>query len=121
MTSARQIQSALSAAKFDPRKPGPMKIVADQGSPEFWLLRANEFIAEVRSDSKITEDTINKLNKAMGLLALVKVHYDGLLQSKRKPLKRAGIKNPGLDSKEAEAAGLVRESDARIDPASGIS
>lgn len=75
-----------------------MHIIADQGSPEFWLLRANEFISEIRGDSKINEDAVNKLNKAMGLLALVKVHYDGVLQSKRKQKLGSREQDPGSDN-----------------------
>jgi len=75
-----------------------MKIIADQGSPEFWLLRANEFISEIRDDSKINEDAINKLNKILGLIALTKVHYDGIIQSKRKPKLGSREQDPGSDN-----------------------
>lgn len=95
LPTARQIASALSEAKFNPKLPGPMHIIADQGSPEYYLLRANEFISEIRGDSKINEDAINKLNKAMGLLALVKVHYSEQLQSKKAAKSRP--KEPDLE------------------------
>ena len=47
--SLTQVRGILKQVVFNPRSPGPMKIIADQGSPEYYELRAIEEIHMARS------------------------------------------------------------------------
>ena len=47
--SLTAIRTLLKEIPFNPRKPGPMAIISDVGSPEFYELRAIEEIHNARS------------------------------------------------------------------------
>ena len=46
--SKTAIGKILQSAKFDPRKPGPMKVVVDVGDANYYLASAGVLIEEVR-------------------------------------------------------------------------
>lgn len=50
--SLKKIRELLKAVVFNPRKPGPMAIISDQGSPEYYELRAIEEIHAARNIRK---------------------------------------------------------------------
>jgi len=54
-------------ATFDPRSPGPMKIVVEMATPSYCELKAVELITEARQGHG---DRVEKLTQAMSLLAL---------------------------------------------------
>lgn len=60
-TSLTQIRKILSQSAFNPRKPGPMKVIADVGDPNYYRQRALELI---------THDGKQNIKQAIGLLAL---------------------------------------------------
>lgn len=71
------VRKVLKAAIFNPRKPGPMKIVSEVGSREYYELRAIEEIHAarvLRSEPEVTFVTPRcyqqHINKALQLLAL---------------------------------------------------
>ena len=73
------LKKTLLLAVFDPRSPGPMKIVVDTTSIQYLELRAVELIHEARQaleDEFVTEqeqrakDYNDKMSKAIGLLGL---------------------------------------------------
>lgn len=81
--SLTKIRTALKEAVFNPRKPGPMQIVADQGSPEYYELRAIEEIHAARViRQSITFKTHDPeepqyhqhINKAIQLLILARLN-----------------------------------------------
>jgi len=53
----KQLTEVLKKVRFNPNKPGPMKIVADLDNAEFWQLRAVELIRESLS---VREEADNK-------------------------------------------------------------
>jgi hypothetical protein len=76
--SRTRLTTILREAAFDPRKPGPLKIVADNSSVDYLELRAIEAVEQARqsvSDSLLTpeeqtEEYESLMKQAMGLLAL---------------------------------------------------
>lgn len=64
MTSLTQIRKILKQAVFNPRKPGPMKIVAEMGNSQYYKMRAIEAISN------------NELYQAIKLLALAIASID---------------------------------------------
>ena len=62
--SLKSIKKILNRSAFDPRKPGPMSIIAENQNPLYLLSRSMEFINE----AKIKDD--DSLLKAIFLLAL---------------------------------------------------
>lgn len=59
--SKTAINKTLAASSFDPRKPGPMSVIADVGSPIYYEGRAIELIRE------------GKYKMAVSVLALLQV------------------------------------------------
>ena len=72
--SMTTIKKYLTSCAFDPRKPGPMAIIADSGGPEYYEQRAIELIKEAQNIMKGPPDYQNhyddKLSSAIRLLAL---------------------------------------------------
>jgi len=66
--NASRIKAVFRSCVFTPAKPGPMKIIADVGDPQYYIMRASE-ILETQIQGKHTKDT-DELRKAIGLLAL---------------------------------------------------
>ncbi len=61
-----KITQILNACKFNPRIPGPLKIIADVGNNEYYKSRAIEFITGANGIADDKED----LEYAISLLAL---------------------------------------------------
>jgi len=60
--SLTKIREILRKCQFNPRKPGPMKIIADMDDAKYYRLRAIELISTAATDKQIQQ--------AIGLLAL---------------------------------------------------
>ncbi len=82
LPSSRDIRKVLGQAIFNPRSPiGPIKIIMDQRNPNYYEMRAAEFITEARNalgenpspTNQQLEIYHDKLNKAMSLLALARL------------------------------------------------
>lgn len=80
--SLTAIRNLLKQAVFNPRKPGPMAIISDVGSVEFYEHRAIEEIHEAQSIRNImvtdsiaddTEQYHQHINKAIQLLLLARL------------------------------------------------
>lgn len=63
--SLKAIKKVLASCAFDPKVPGPMKIIMDSGNKEYFLMRAVECIHEAKLG--IGKD---KIRQAISLLAL---------------------------------------------------
>lgn len=65
--NASRIKAVYRSCVFTPAKPGPMKIIADVGDPQYYIQRSAEILElQIQSPEKDTEE----LRKAIGLLAL---------------------------------------------------
>lgn len=63
-----KIRKAVKDAVFNPRKPGPMKIIADINDPDYCCKRAAEIL--MQQDIKINDDD---LKQVISLVALARV------------------------------------------------
>lgn len=70
--SLTQIRKTLQQCQFNPKEPGPMKVIADTGNKEYYLLRAMETIQGARELANPTKE----LRQAIGLLALALVEIE---------------------------------------------
>lgn len=68
--SLTQIRNAVKDVVFNPRAPGPMKIISDMDDLSYFELRAIELIQEAREDPNSAQYK-SKIIKAMQLLALI--------------------------------------------------
>lgn len=80
LVSLTQIRKELKGMTFNPRTPGPMKIIAEQGSPEYYECRAMEEIAHAQycrqsigTDPSGLDDYRDHLITAVRLLILAKL------------------------------------------------
>ena len=78
MSSTRKIKPSLTAvrkvlreAQFNPREPGTMKIVAEQGSPEYYLHSAIVAIEQAK-----THSGEQYINQAIRLLTLARIYNE---------------------------------------------
>ncbi len=77
--SATQIRKTLNDCKFNPRKPGPLKIVADLDHPNYWMLRAVENIQLIQVLPAEEHSRIDPLLKqSIQLLALTKAYLEAV-------------------------------------------
>lgn len=76
--SQTSIRKVLSESAFDPRVPGPLKVIADTGNVEYLVTRAIEFLREGQYGADATRPMDrDKLTQAISLLALAKVKLGG--------------------------------------------
>jgi len=68
--SKTQIVKILNDCKFNPRKPGPLKVIADVGNTDYYCRRAIEFIKDAKQEELHPGDKENYLTNAIALLAL---------------------------------------------------
>jgi len=61
-TSLTQIRDILRSCQFNPKKPGPMKVIAEVGNPQYYRLRAIELLSGTPTELEIKQ--------AISLLAL---------------------------------------------------
>jgi hypothetical protein len=47
--SMTQLRQVLKQAAFNPKKPGPMKIVTDLDDPNYWMLKAVENLQTIQA------------------------------------------------------------------------
>lgn len=64
--SKTAIKKILSECAFDPRKCGPMKVIADVGYPTYYATRAIEMLTETPAGVQ----SKHEVQMAIGLLAL---------------------------------------------------
>ncbi len=62
-----KITQILNACKFNPRIPGPLKIISDVGNPDYYKNRAIEFIEQSKLEGCGEREC---LERAISLLAL---------------------------------------------------
>lgn len=67
--TVKQIRSFLSTCKFNPNEPGPLKIILETNNPNYYEMRAIEFIREARASFNL-KDYEEKIQKAIQLLIL---------------------------------------------------
>lgn len=71
-----QIKSFLNKCVFNPKKPGPLSIIADIGNANYYENRAIEFIKEAQFIDCMTPDNMlyydDKIIKAIQLLVLAR-------------------------------------------------
>lgn len=73
----RKIAAALRESVFAPNKPGPLKVVADVGNADYYILRAIEEAGNASATMKEYRALRkSQLTKAISLLALAKVTLD---------------------------------------------
>jgi len=70
--SQKSLSSILMEAKFDPKEPGPMKVIASMEDPKYYRQRAIEEIV----DSGLQVDGRSQLIRAIKLLVLA-IFFDG--------------------------------------------
>lgn len=89
----KQIRAALLSGEFDPKKPGPMNIVATTGDQRYWMQRASEELAyAVSSESDSSREMLKNrdihLRNAISLIALALVENNRRMESETdKPLE----------------------------------
>jgi hypothetical protein len=66
----RAIQKILSDCAFHPNKPGPMKVIVDVGSPDYYLNRAVEMIRESQNPTLQPSEKWTLRQRAISLLAI---------------------------------------------------
>jgi len=73
--SLTEIRKVLREMAFNPKKPGPMKIITDQRNQQYWTHRAMEAIqmSLVTADH---EDYQNQLTMSIRLLTLCKIESE---------------------------------------------
>jgi hypothetical protein len=70
--SLTSLKKTLSQAAFNPRKPGPMKIVASMDNPEYWMRRSTECTMAALEPGVDNETLLALLTQSLQLLALAK-------------------------------------------------
>lgn len=65
--SKTELRRHLRDCLFDPRKPGPMQVIADTGNTEYYENRAKECISQY---AETPEEKARNLQMAVGLLLL---------------------------------------------------
>lgn len=65
--SKTELRRHLRDCLFDPRKPGPMQVIADTGNEEYYENRAKECVSQFAETSHEKSDNIRM---AIGLLLL---------------------------------------------------
>lgn len=84
LVSLTQIRKVLRNCQFNPREPGPMKVVADCGDKNYYMTRAIEMI-HTSKDAGVGYDVAGGLRQAIGLLALALAEIEsGQTQTKNK-------------------------------------
>ncbi len=79
------IRSFLNRCVFNPKKIGPLSIIADVGNPDYFELRACEFIKESQHNTIHLRDYDDKIIKAIQLLCLAReTRYKELLDNESK-------------------------------------
>jgi len=70
--SLKALRKQLTKTMFDPREPGPMKIIADVGNIQYYVMRGIEF-SHMANQAVTSDDAAVHLRNAMRcmLLALV--------------------------------------------------
>lgn len=77
LPSKTALKKILSECVIDPRKPGPMKVIADMSDPDFFRKRAIEYLSE--------GNLIDNEQKAISLLSLA-IYYNTIKGTpQRKP------------------------------------
>ena len=82
--SKTRLAAILRESVFDPRKDGPLKIVAENSSITYLELRAIEMIEQAQADAEDDrlipeqrkQEYHNKLTQAVSLLALARARRD---------------------------------------------
>ena len=82
----RQIAKALREAVFTPGKPGPIKIIADVGSTDYYINRSREFLT-LSLESPTFDQCTHYLNMALSLIALAKVNMDNEKANNQKEIR----------------------------------
>ena len=72
--SKTAIAKVLREAVFDPREPGPLKIIADVGQADYYVRRAQEFLVPPVAGSPVVPSL--NIKNAIALLALAVVTND---------------------------------------------
>lgn len=78
LVSATQLRKTLSQCVFNPRQPGPMKVVTQMDNPEYWMLRSVEETMKAQdifkweTDEADREKLLKHLEQAIQLLGLAK-------------------------------------------------
>ena len=76
--SMTALKATLRSAAFNPRTPGPMKIVAQMDNPSYWMLRAAETTLQAEElfqcelDEEDREQLLKMLDQGIQLLALAR-------------------------------------------------
>lgn len=67
--TAKQIKKVLTDSYFNPKLPGPMRIIAEVGSEEYYITRTREIISS-------PDPTLDSLRMAIQLLVLAYAEKD---------------------------------------------
>ncbi len=113
----KQLTDILKKIRFNPNKPGPMKIIVDVNDPRFWQQRAIELIQESLSIDKqldhrqfqnsqeqfqsvqvLLPQSVERLVKAAQLIILAAAALDVA------PVKEIAVDVAGLSPSEYQAA-----------------
>ena len=65
------IRKILSECVFNPREPGPLKVIADVGNEDYYITRATELLKRAETD----QAKVN-IRSAISLLALALAKFD---------------------------------------------
>ncbi len=71
----RKLQAILRESAFSPSKPGPLKIISDVGSLNYWITRAIE-LSTLSLTALTTDQRQHYLKQAISLLALARMTID---------------------------------------------
>lgn len=116
-SSLTQLKAILRESAFDPRKPGPFKVITDVGNVDYYINRAIELCYEAQTSNK--PDAI--LMKAISLLALARVTgKDKCGPAKDKKKERTRSNNSGSNNTNANPERMVRQRNTRQHVPTGI-
>lgn len=72
--SKTELRRHLRDCLFDPRKPGPMQVIADTGNTDYYETRAKECISQY---TETTDEKSANIRMAIGLLLLSLAKLNG--------------------------------------------
>lgn len=76
----RRLAKILAESAFTPSEPGPLRVIMEQGSPDYYEMRAMEMVAEARLAIKDTPSNTEayaaKMRTAISLLALARAERE---------------------------------------------